>query len=85
MKRRKLRKNVKRILRGIARLIAIIVCLVIATYIMGICIKTVVNKQEIHDQIEEEIFNNTYGKNIKVVPEVQKWKKVKKNSSKILA
>ena len=72
MKRRKLRKNVKRILRGITRLIVIIVCLVIAIHIMDICIKTVVNNQEIHDQIEEEIFNNTYGKNIKVVPEVQK-------------
>ena len=72
MKRRKLRKNVKRILRGIARLILIIICLVIAIRIMGICIKTAVNNQEIHDQIEEEIFNNTYGKNIKVVPEVSK-------------
>ena len=72
MKRRKLRKNVKRILRGIARLILIIICLVIAIHIMGICITTIVNREEIHDQIEEEIFNNTYGKNIKVVPEVQK-------------
>lgn len=72
MKRRKLRKNVKRILRGIARLLVLGTCLLMALYIMHICIKTVVNNQEIHDQIEEEIFNNTYGKNIKVVPEVSK-------------
>jgi hypothetical protein len=37
-------------------------------YLLGICISTVINREAIHNQIEEEIFNNTYGKNITVTP-----------------
>ena len=37
-------------------------------YLLAICISAAVNRDAIHDQIEEEIFNNTYGKNITVTP-----------------
>ena len=39
-----------------------------AGYIMAICLSTAINRDAIHDQIEEEIFNNTYGKDITVTP-----------------
>ena len=72
MKRRKLKKSIRKGIRASLRLLILGTCLLMAIYIMHICISTAVNNQKIHDQIEEEIFNNTYGKNIKVVPEVQK-------------
>lgn len=62
----------KRKLRGWVKLVIIGVCMMLAIHIIGICIETVANAEQIHEQIEEEVFNNTYGKNIKVVPEVTK-------------
>ena len=62
----------KRKLRGWVKLVIIGACMMLAIHIIGICIETVVNAEQIHEQIEEEVFNNTYGKNITVVPEVTK-------------
>lgn len=45
-----------------------IILFAIIGYLLGICINTVINREAIHNQIEEEIFNNTYGKNITVTP-----------------
>ena len=82
MKRLILRKSIKRGIKATLRLASLIICGFIAIYIMQICITTIASQEQIHDQIEEEIFNNTYGKNIKVVPEVTKWKNmILKNNS----
>lgn len=72
MKRLVLKKSIKRGIKATLRLTSLIICGLIAIYIMQICITTIVNREEIHDQIEEEIFNSNYGKNIKIVPEVTK-------------
>lgn len=55
-------------MKKVLNIILFIVIGLFSGYLLAICISTVINREAIHNQIEEEIFNNTYGKNITVTP-----------------